>query len=113
MTNPTPQSPVSDTTIPSNKHNPFNLTIDIRDSLSEIFCAAIHSHKRDYLERRQWLAEHLAKEDPDQKHTEVLISLCDFSERFLKQEAQTYKAVMGSDFWIEEVTKIIQEAEDA
>lgn len=111
MTNPTPQSPVIDSTIPSNKYNPFNLTTDIRDSLSEVFCAAIHSHKRKYLKRKKWLNEHLVKEDPDQKHTEVLISLCDFSERFLKHEAQTYKAVMGSDFWIEEVTKIIQEAE--
>lgn len=111
MTNPTPQSPVSDTTIPSNKHNPFNLTTDIRDSLSEVFCAAIHSHKSDYLTRKHWLAEHLAKENHDKKHTEVLISLCDFSERLLKSEAQTYKAIMGSDFWIEEVTKIIQEAE--
>lgn len=111
MTNPTPQSPVSDSTIPSNKHNPFNLTADIRDSLIEVFCAAIHSHKREYLQRRQWLNEHLAKEDSDQKHTETLMSLCDFSERLLRNAAQTYKAIMGSDFWIEEVTKIIQESE--
>lgn len=112
MANPTSQSPVSDSTIPSNKHNPFNLTADIRDSLIEVFCAAIHSHKRDYLERRHWLAEHLAKEDSDQKHTETLISLCDFSERLLRNAAQTYKAIMGSDFWIEEVEKITQQVEN-
>jgi len=113
MTTPTPQSPVSEVTIPSNKYNPFNLTTDIRDSLSEVFCAAIHSHKSDYLTRKHRLAEHLAKEDHDKKDTPVLVSLCQFSERHLKQEAQTYKAIMGSDFWIKEVEKIIQEAENA
>ena len=108
--NPTTLAPVSDISIMSTAHNPFRLTDEVRDSLSEVFCAAIHSHKRDYLERKQWLAEHLAKDDPDEQHTEVLISLCDFSERYMRNIAKTYKSVMGSDFWLDELQKVIAAA---
>ena len=110
MNNPTQTAPVSDVSILSTAHNPFRLTDDIRESLSEVFCAAFHSHKSEYLQRKQWLAEHLAKDERDQKHDVTLISLCDFSERYLRNTAQTYKLLMGSNFWIDEVNKIIQEA---
>ena len=78
-----------------------------------MFCTAAHAHKREYLQRRQWLAEHLAKEDRDKKHDLVLISLCDFSERYLRNVAKTYKELTGSDFWIDEVKNIITIASQA
>lgn len=107
--NPTIQAPVSDVSILITAHNPFGLTDDIRDSLSEVFCAAFHAHKSDYLQRKQWLCKHLAKENHDEKHTEVLISLCEFSERYMRNIAKTYKSIMGSDFWIEQLELVIQE----
>lgn|GEM_PF-2427006 len=110
MNNPTTQAPVSDIAIQSTAHNPFRLTDDIRDSLSEVFCAAFHSHKRDYLQRKDWLAEHLAKDERDQKHDANLISLCDFSERYMRNIAKTYKSIMGSDFWLDELQKVIAAA---
>ncbi|AGP49489.1 hypothetical protein PSYCG_10010 [Psychrobacter sp. G] len=106
---PTTQAPVSDVAILSTAHNPFRLTDDIRDSLSEVFCAAFHAHKSDYLERKQWLIEHLAKEDRDQKHDANLVALCHFSERYMRNTAKTYKSIMGSDFWIEQLELVIQE----
>ncbi len=108
--NPTTLAPVSDISIVSTAHNPFRLTDEVRESLIEVFCAAAHEHKREYLQRKQWLLEHLAKEERDEKHDAVLISLCDFTESYLRNTAQTYKLLMGSNFWIDEVNKIIQEA---
>lgn len=109
MTNPTQTAPVSDITIRSN--NQFGLTEDIRTSLISVFCDAFHYHKCDYLARKKALVEHLSKEDHDKKHTPVLISLCNYSESCLNGIADTYKQLMGSDFWIEELKKIIKEAE--
>lgn len=107
---PTPQAPVSDVSILTTAHNPFGLTDDIRTSLISVFCDAFHYHKCDYLDRKKALAEHLAKEEYDKKHTPVLISLCNFSESRLNEIANTYKTLMGSEFWLEEFQKITAEA---
>lgn len=114
MSNPTQTAPVSDITIRSNNgNNQFGLTEDIRTSLISVFCDAFHYHKCDYLDRKKALVEHLAKEDHDKKHTPVLISLCNYSESRLNEIANTYKPLMGSDFWLEELQKIITEANQA
>ena len=109
--NPTTQSPVSDVSIPSDTHNPFNLTVDMRWDLSEIFCTAFHVHKRDYLEYKQDLKDHLVKENRNEEHDAVLISLCNFSEGYMSKVAKTYQSLTGSDFWLEEFDKVIQEGE--
>lgn len=110
MPNSTQAAPVSDISVLSTANNPFRLTDDIRDSLSEVFCAAFHAHKRDYLQRKDWLAEHLAKDERDHKHDADLISLCCFSERYMRNIAKTYKSIMGSDFWLDELQKVIAAA---
>lgn len=111
MTNPTPQSPVLCPFSQPHPQNPLGLSIDARGLLCEVFATAAHAHKREYIDRKRALKYHLAKENPDQKHTAVIISSCEFSERYLNDLAKTYKDVMGSDFWIKEVEKIIQQAE--
>lgn len=108
--NPTSQAPVSAVSTLIRANNPFGLTDDLRSSLSAVFCDAFHYHKNDYLDRKKDLAKHLAKDDRDQKHDAVLISLCDFSERYMRNTATTYKKLMGSDFWLEELQKTITEA---
>lgn len=109
--NLTTQSPVSDVSIPSDTHNPFNLTVDMRWDLSEVFCTAFHVHKRDYLERNQDLKDHLAKEDRNEKHDEVLISLRDFAEHYMRKTAIAYQQLTGSNFWLEDFNEVIQEGE--
>lgn len=108
--NPTTQAPVSDVIAKINEDKPFELPDQIRESLIEIFCSAFNAHKIEYLQRKDRLAKHLAKEDRDEKHDAVLISLCDFSERYMRNTALTYKDLTNSNFWLDELNKTIQEA---
>lgn len=110
MSNPTTQSPVGDLPDLVDPNNPSELTIDQRFNLSEVFCTAFWTHKLEYIKRKQQLNEHLAKADRDEKHDEVLISLCDFSERYMRNVAKTYKSIMGSEFWLKELETTIAEA---
>ncbi|ALF60299.1 hypothetical protein [Psychrobacter urativorans] len=104
------QSPVMSLPTHSQSNHLLNLSTDTRAALCEVFATAAHAHKQEYLGRKRVLREHEAQEDHDKKHTDVLISLCAFSERYLKELAKTFKAVTGSEYWMEEVQKIIQQA---
>lgn len=89
------QSPVSNIPMHSQDNHLLNLSTDTKAALCEVFATAAYAHKQEYLGRKRVLREHEAQEDRDKKHTDVLIS---------------FKAVTGSEYWIEEVQKIIQQA---